>query len=185
MPHLDLERKNNENATLSPSFIIFFFTIWTLLSCVCLYFTTRHHKMTCSYKSNFCEIQTFDIKKFKYQLTHKIPLSEVKEMYLKEFKSTDTDHSTSYKLVLKTTTKDIELESASSNFWISSKRDEIQKMKAFLNHNFSKNFVYNYQESFSVLIFATAFCLFGIRMILSTFTKFKKHKQENFAIVKQ
>jgi len=107
MQHSDLEQKNFKNFSQTPIFfrifIIFFFIIWTLFSLFFIHNATQHHKMTCSYKSNFCEIQIFDIKEFKYQTTHQIPLSEIKYMYLKKFEHSD-DSRESYKLILKTKT---------------------------------------------------------------------------------
>lgn len=101
--------------------------------------------MTCNHISNRCEIQLFDIKEFKYQSVHKIPLSEIDYMYLKERVSKSSEgRSYTYNLVLKTKTKQIELESTPSNFWISSRREKAQKMNAFLKPNSSKNIEYEY-----------------------------------------
>jgi len=188
MQHSDLEQKNFKNFSQTPIFfrifIIFFFIIWTLFSLFFIHNATQHHKMTCSYKSNFCEIQIFDIKEFKYQTTHQIPLSEIKYMYLKKFEHSD-DSRESYKLILKTKTREIELENMSSNFWVSSRRDETRKMKAFLNHNFSKNFVYRYQEGFSGLVASSIFFLLGIGVLFLLFRNTsKKNNQKNFAVIK-
>ena len=70
--------------------------------------------MTCSHKSNLCEIQVFDIKEFKCQSVHKIPLSEIDYMYLRKHEpySRRGRRADTYDLVLKTKTKEIHLENA-------------------------------------------------------------------------
>lgn len=53
------------------------------------------------------------------------------------------------------------------------------KMKAFLNHNFSKN-CDKYQEGFSGLVCSTSFCLLGMDLLFSSFYKLKKTRINQF-----
>lgn len=153
-------------------------------------FVSTHHKMECSYQTNFCEIKIFNIKKFQYITTHQIPLNEINKMYLKKYEKLD-DPGYTYKLFLQTTTDNIELESASTPNLASSRKKEAQRMNLFLKKGYPSNYIYKYSETFFFLIITSLFVCIGFAILFNTFKnllKNRKNKKENkepFAVQKR
>ncbi len=139
------------------------------------------YRMNCSHSAGYCEVLKYNLSENEYKLKHKVPIRSIQEMYLDKHKSTSNKGKTkyTYRLFLKTTKGNIDLETMYTNIGMSDRKKQVALFKNWQNNRDGNTYTYQEGRGKGMMSLIFVFIGFGLLCLLvkGFFMQRKANKQ--------